>query len=302
MEILIKEKSQLLISNTICVLVIYNTRLENSETFVSLSDNIQKNALNMDIVIYDNSPSAMYNDEAHDFWNIRYIHDPTNPGISKAYNIGARIAQELNKKWILFLDQDTYFPENTFNNYVESVLNYPQEILFVPILKSDNGIVSPSSYRFKRGFPVKSIEKGIQSLSKLSPLNSGIFIRIDEFVKCGGYNEKIKLDFSDFAFIERLRKLHLSFVVTDIICSHKLSTDNEVDIGLNKTLIRFGYYCEGARYSIETYTDAIVLTLVITARCLKLMLKFKSVKFIKSLLFIFLVGKNVNTDSIKSII
>ncbi len=90
----------------LAVLVLYKSRLEDSATFVSLSSSLKNSNAKMDIVVYDNSPTPMVTESEHisDNWRIHYLHDETNPGVSKAYNEGFRIARKLQKRWLLLLD------------------------------------------------------------------------------------------------------------------------------------------------------------------------------------------------------
>ncbi len=71
-----------------------------------------------------------------------------------------------------------------------------------------------------------------------------MLVKLEAFHEVGGYNEKVKLDFSDFQFIERFRKVYKTFYVIDIICEQDFSDD---EISLPTQAKRFRYYCEGAR-------------------------------------------------------
>ncbi|MCM4150238.1 hypothetical protein DHD05_01430 [Arenibacter sp. N53] len=105
----------------LAVLVLYNEKLENSNTFKSLSKAIPKGAY-VDLVVYDNSPEThnLENVESISF-KIHYIHDEMNSGVSAAYNYGAKFAETENKTWMLILDQDTTFRNNIFNSYHEAI-------------------------------------------------------------------------------------------------------------------------------------------------------------------------------------
>lgn len=60
---------------------------KHSESFMSLSKNLENSGSKMYIVVYDNSPVSEYEKEAgFENWNIHYIHYRSNPGVSKAYN------------------------------------------------------------------------------------------------------------------------------------------------------------------------------------------------------------------------
>jgi len=57
--------------------VLYKTRLEDSKTFVSLSNSLKSDNLKMDILVYDNSPMPMETESEciRDDWRIHYIHN-----------------------------------------------------------------------------------------------------------------------------------------------------------------------------------------------------------------------------------
>lgn len=265
----------------IAVLVLYNTRLEDSITFTSLRNSLKKNNLRMDILVYDNSPTPMVNDSdsVSDNWRIHYIHNETNPGVSTAYNYGFQLAKRLQKKWLLLLDQDTTFPDDALTKYFQAVHKYKGHFLFAPILKSGNKIWSPSRYFLKRGFPLKSVNIGINSIKQTSPLNSGMLLHMSLFEKTGMFNEKLKLDFSDFYFVEHYRKHFSDFVVIDLLCDHGTSTtENRNDV--EQSLNRFRYFCEGAKHSANNFTDFLILALFVVFRAIKLSVKFRSIRFL----------------------
>jgi GT2 family glycosyltransferase len=76
-----------------------------------------------------------------------------NPGVSRAYLEGARVAAERGKRWLLLLDQDTCFPSEAITVYADALRRYPTEVLFAPVLRAGARIVSPCAYRFPRGRP-----------------------------------------------------------------------------------------------------------------------------------------------------
>ncbi len=225
------------------IIVIYNTALDDSESFQSVGA-MAVNGAPLDILVYDNSPSSQHIAE-YPGLRITYYHDPENSGVSKAYNVGADHARKAQKEWVLLLDQDTTLPPEILGQYEMTVLQNPEKKLVVPILQLQNGkIFSPCRYKFKRGFYLDKISPGVHSLYQFSPVNSGILVSLSAFFEVGGYNEKVKLDFSDFQFIERFRKRHSTFVVMEVACQQDFSDD---EVSFPGQTNRFRYYCEGAR-------------------------------------------------------
>jgi len=276
------------VESLLIIVVLYNIPLEESESFRSIREMDTGGGINL--FVYDNSkrPQTI---KAYDGLHITYVHDSKNSGVSKAYNEGAEHARKHKKKWVLLLDQDTALPATLLNSYREATEKNPELKLFVPVLKLKNGkIFSPCTYRFKRGFYLDTIEKGIHSLQKLSPVNSGMLIDVDAFFEVGGYNDQVKLDFSDFQFIERFRKRYSDFYVLDVNCSQDFSDD---EVSLASQANRFGYYCEGAR-NIEKNGLWVWLqyNTVVFLRAARLGLRYKDLRFLGIYLDTFLFPKS----------
>jgi rhamnosyltransferase len=263
----------------LAVLVLYKTRLEDSETFLSLGNSLKINNLRMDIAVYDNSPTPMVTDPEciKGPWTIHYIHDKTNPGVSKAYNEGLQIARKLNKKWLLLLDQDTSFPQNAVVEYSNAVRENPGIFLFAPILISNDKIMSPCGYFLHRGYSLKKANYGLCDFFMKSLLNSGMLIQAEAFQKAGGYNEKIRLDFADHAFIRRYKGCYHHFVIINMRCSHCFFGNHNVTA--NAAIVRFAYYGEGAMHSANNFMDILILLFVSICRATKLSLIHRNLKF-----------------------
>jgi rhamnosyltransferase len=272
---------------TIAILVLYNLDLGKSNSFITLTKALQGSKTSLDLLVYDNSPYSMLEDKDKfkgENWTIHYTHDSTNPGVSKAYNEGAKLAQKLSKRWILLLDQDTSFPSESLLKYSQAIKISPLSYIFSPYLLEENSkiLLSPSGYRFKRGFPLKNskeITPGINSLRGKTLLSSGLLIDLLTFSSLGGYNELLRLDFSDFYFIDKFRKQHSYFYLIESKCLHGLSRLEENSI--DKSAVRFSICCEASRYFSENALEFFQILLFLTFRSLKLSLKYKSFLFQK---------------------
>lgn len=283
------------INDTLAVLVLYETRLEHSESFKSLSKNLENSDSKMDILVYDNNLEPAYEKEASfENWNILYIRDRSNPGVSKAYNEGFKIGKKLNKKWLLLLDQDTTFPEDALIKYFDAMHYYKNSVLFAPILTVNNKIYSPSRYYLKRGFHLKSINAGLNIMRNKTLLNSGMCISLAAFEKIGGFNEKVKLYFSDFNFIDRYRRYYTGFIVIDTICEHKMFTIENKNA--ENQLRRFIYFCEGARNSSDNCVDFCIYFSYAFLRAIKLSITFKTFGFIMVFFHNFLKNEGINNE------
>ena len=207
-------------------------------------------------------------------WRTHYVHDASNPGVGAAYNAGADRAEALGKRWLLLLDQDTLFPPDALDAYVEAVRHHPGCELFAPVLMSGGTACSPCRVVHGRGrpAPAAALVPGPHPLGGLHVLNSGLLVRTDLFRRAGGYDPEFRLDFSDFAFLHRVAHETDTVCVVDAALRHSLSS-GETDPG--RLLRRFGVYCEGARAYSRLTGDPLVYATV-AARTARLVWQTRS--------------------------
>ncbi len=263
------------------VIVLYKCKLSDSLTYLSMLNSLTNLGFNPDILIYDNSPDiqdAPLNNQEK--LNIIYVADKLNGGVSKAYNYAATIAGR-KKKWLLLFDQDTFFPTDFIQVYIKAIQKNPTEKLFAPVMLTDNDkIISPCVFKLKRGFYGKDKEPGIYSLKNRSLINCGLCINLLSFRNIGGYNEKIKLDFSDHDFVSRFNtQISDRFVLIDLKVKHQLST--ALKNTLTADIVRFDYYLEGASQFSSSFGEATILNINALLRALKLGVVHKRFIFIK---------------------
>ena len=261
------------------VVVLYKTKIYLSKTLITLN-NARFNVGKLDIVVYDHSAVAQDHSHNYENLNIIYKHDPRNISLGTAYNYTAELGKKMKKCWILLLDQDTSFKSDLFHKYLSAIKDYPNESLFVPILNlQDKTIFSPSRYFFKRGFHLKKIQIGINSLKYKSPVNSGMLIRLKEYILSKGYNEEVCLDFSDFQFIERFKLIHNSFVVINSRGIQDFSNDS---IDIYRIISRFSVFCQSAKKCEKnTLIDKIQYFVIVFLRVISLTIKNWNLIFFK---------------------
>jgi GT2 family glycosyltransferase len=260
------------------VLVLYKMSLRESKTFCTLKSCAIATGVKLELLVYDNSADPEIPDDlTDDTFTIHYISNRSNPGVSTAYNHGALLAEQLDKKWLLLLDQDTEIPENFLSAFMEGYRQHENESLFSPVLKSGEQLLSPSLFLFYRGFAPGKVFMGVNKLKYRVPLNSGLIIKRELFVLAGGYNEKLPLDFSDFDFLRRCKPFCRTFVVFNACCMHSLSS-SEIE-SVDKVLGRFVYYVDGAREYAQTIGQRFTLFGVLLLRTLQLTIRFKDAAF-----------------------
>jgi rhamnosyltransferase len=263
------------------VIVLYKIGLEQSQSYRSMLSSLQNAGAAMDLLVYDNSPvcKALPTGIPAGI-NIIYVNDNKNSGVSKAYNYGAGVAKELGKKWVLLLDQDTDFPAHSVETYISAIAKYPQEKLFAPIMcVSETRIISPCRFKLMRGFTVSYVDVGINSLVDYSVINSGMLINVEAFFKNNGYNELIKLDFSDHDFVKRFKKTVTDrFVIINLKVYHQLSSETKNSLTTDQ--IRFDYYLSGAKNISATIPEVACLKVNALLRSFKLSVVHKNVSFL----------------------
>lgn len=252
------------------VIVLYRSDYCHCNTYRTLLSKVKE----CHIFVFDNSPSSQQFDDA----NVTYRHDASNPGLSYAYNAAAKFARENGYKWLLLTDQDTIFPNGMIDEYVKAINDNPKIGMFVPPVKiSDNIYMSPVRMYWKTGRLSNNVPIGtVASLRKYSPINSGMCVSVDMFFKCGGYKDEVFLDYSDFQFVERYRKVSdCCFVLNRCVRQEfSVKVDNP-----DNTLKRFAMRCRSVRAMDRgTWLDSVGLFVDAFKRMLSLVVKMKSYK------------------------
>ncbi|GGE91538.1 Glycosyltransferase, GT2 family [Chishuiella changwenlii] len=244
-----------------------SSSLENKKLNIFIADNTDIEGWECSIIKPDNNIFINY--QKYD-----------NPGLSFAYNKGAEFAKENNYSWLVLLDQDTMLPTNFFDEYNDAINNDDNIPLKVPLILIDNDkILSPAKYINYRSILYNDLNKGIMNLNGHSFINTGMFINTDFFIKIKGYNENIKLDFSDHDFIYKCKKFINKFEVLPI----KLVQDfSSITNTKEQAIKRYSLYLRDLKaFKIKKENR---LSLFINAdlrRLVKLVIQYKSFDFIK---------------------
>ncbi|GAA0892416.1 hypothetical protein GCM10009122_20950 [Fulvivirga kasyanovii] len=275
-------KEKKLCNSILATIVLYNTSLEQSQTFRSLSKSLLYSSDRLEVLVYDNSPNRMYTGKKHSSWHIHYFHDPANSGVSKAFNHGGALAKALGKKWLLLLDQDTLFPSEAINIYGNEIKENIAGLL-APYLFFKRKLISPFSLKSGEGRIINHIQPGSYSLDQVMPVNSGLLINVEDFWSCGGYNESFPLDYSDFAFIERFRKIHPDFKIIELTCEHQFSGLEQFG-NKQATLQRFKHFCNSTLKYKREVNPLLNSNKLIIRRAVRLGMIYKSISFLRAAL------------------
>ncbi len=266
------------VENLFVVIVLYKEKLADSISFKSFGNiNLKK----CEVLIYDNSPQLDIDAKSNE--SVTYLHDPRNLGVSYAYNKGAELAKERGKNWLLLLDQDTELPFNFIGEIENQTKKYPSSSLYAMRLLNNQALFSPSGYRFKKGYLLKGMMPGLNRLDNITFLNSGLLLSTDLFSEAGGYDNSVPLYFSDFVFINRLRKIISTFVLLPINLNHSLSSNDETDIPSFK--IRYQFFMDGAFQALKSEKNGYIAYYISTfLRAVKLSVKLKDTHYLSAYL------------------
>lgn len=272
------------IEDLFVVVVVYEIEFSKSSTYVSLENCLKHSNEKLEMLLYDNSIDDFNSGLVSNFINITYLHDSSNPGVSKAYNTGAKFAKKYEKKYLLFLDQDSVLEEGFLGCVVNTINSNPKDNIFSPFVyqKQKNILISPSEYKNFRGRYLKlANDRKYLLLENVSMINSGMVISLNLFSNVGGFNEAIKLDFSDHEFIHRVSKKVNRLVMIPTNLYHSLSI---LESGsLKNDLFRFRMYLNGGAIFSKSINKYAVFLYVSLGRCFFLTVNTRSIGFFKLL-------------------
>jgi len=261
-------------------IVLYRENFEHSATFVSLLNSILSSKQNQNskitILLFDNTPNqSNKNKSFHYKENVEvfYLTENQNMGLAHAYNVLVDKAKELKKEWIVLLDQDTSLPKDFYTSYIAI-----DEFLMIhcPLVFSNKKLMSPSKYINYRSSRIQIPTSNQISSKNVSCINSGLLINVDFFLKIGGYNSNLFLDFCDHDFIEKSK---LNQVDQFGIINCKLEQDfSAINHTKDQALDRYELFLEDLAQFYKGRNKITVFFFVDLPRVVRLILKYKTIK------------------------
>jgi rhamnosyltransferase len=154
--------------------------------------------------------------------NIIFYNNPDNLGIAQALNKGITLAFEKKYKWVVTLDQDSVFTEDTINNMI-SFYN----------TQSDEKIVSLSPFILNHNIINEEQKKLLTTVYRdvTTNITSGNLLEIKAWKQIGGFKEFLFIDAVDTEFAINLKYNGYRIVeVFSAIMNHSIGELNEVKI------------------------------------------------------------------------
>jgi len=279
-QIFTEKKSSRLANSILAVVVIFRIRPKDCLSLITLNNACIQARISLDILVYDNSPERTYDKIM--FSNLRLvkvIHDPSNPGVSKAYNQALNLANDLSKKWLFTLDQDSGLD----HSYITNMLGCMKEecSIYAPLVKGNNGaIISPCKNFYNWSLPTNEVPIGSNPIKGYNLINSGLLISIDLLNKVGGYNLRLPLDFSDSYIMGRINKEESHFTLYPAGIIHNLSS---TETNLEKIKARYLVYIRSASIFKKEADLRWLFCVFVFIRVIKMTIRFKSFFFLKHL-------------------
>lgn len=266
-----------MLSKVLLVVVLYKEQLYSTLTWKTLlASNVRSDRVSL--YVHDNSPSSQ---SISTPLCVCYYHDAENSGLSVAYNQAAQYAYNEGYDWLLLLDQDTTFPVGALDAYLDAVDTWGDQIqVFVPQLvyqqasKPFSPVLVSSSLNVRGVF----LDERFYAWNRYSVVNSGLCVHVSAFRAAGGYNEKVRLDFADFQFVERLRRVTLGFFRIAITAEQAFSNEQ---CGVESLLNRFRLYIESACHCEKaSFGKRLAYFYVVLRHTLALTVRTKSLSFL----------------------
>ena len=261
------------------IIVIYNMSCKDSVT-VNYIDKMSHKA-GVDVIICDNSTDDHNINE--DYCNENeycYIDMNGNKGLSKAYNAAIMRIHDKDA-WIILLDQDTELDVDFLAKMKESIMDFPNILVHVPIVLDDAGILSPTLINHYRSIRIKD---PFINNPNLSAINSGMMINLRAFEKIGLYEESLFLEYIDHYFLRKYRENNGEIIVVDTKLFQNFSENDHTNI--DGDLKRFSIYLNDFKIFCNTsFYGKLYYYLKILYRGMKLSLIYKDLRFIKKVLF-----------------
>lgn len=189
------------------VIVLYKTKLEECKTMISLQNALERKT---SLLVFDNSPIRQYEEDNFELNNfiIQYHHEPSNPGLSAAYNYSLSLAKKkTNYKWLLLLDQDTILSSEYINEII--VFNFNKitsnVVAIIPRVVStlNHKIIAPVKALIGGIFRPVIIDSG-EVKNKISGINSGTLLKISYLDTINGFSKDYTLDMLDHWYFRKI--------------------------------------------------------------------------------------------------
>jgi rhamnosyltransferase len=219
--------------------------IENLATYQAVVDKIY---------VFDNTEKECeLKEQILGFSKVEYFYDGVNNAIAQRLNIAAKKAISEGFDWLLMMDQDSKFVDNSLEYYLKGIENHS--------LKASIPVFCLNYLREnKESSPIA------QSQAIDLFITSGSVLNLSLFPVIGDFDENLFIDFVDTEYSLRCKKLGYKIIqFTNIFLVHQLGTlvkrASIKTLYLKKKLktvyspIRYYYLCKNNLYIQKKYQD-----------------------------------------------
>lgn len=269
------------------LVVLYNKDFSDAESICSLINSQDSISRDSTLIIWDNSlvsqpPNNVLALQTK-FLNIevKYISKNVNVPLSKIYN--QVISYVLNDEFLVILDHDSVFDSSYFESLKFNIQCYPNINLFLPLIKSNNRIVSPAFLYYFYGRVWKQEKTGLIKSRNITAINSGMVISGNYLAsKFVGYDESLDFYETDNDFMYKYSLTNEMICVFKVNFVHKLDyfdNDNVLDKLRRFRMVRKGCLIHMKNRNFMIYILALLYFYLLS---IKLSFIYKNNLFVKN--------------------
>ena len=223
--------------------VLYNKTLSTSDTLKGLveSSAVLKK-VNADVLLWDNSKTSMSEkdiDELNRHISLNYLHEPGNKPLSFIYNTVIEKISASNKyQYLVILDDDSKISIPYFEEIIAATTLNTSNLIFLPIVKNNQKIISPAKFYYLKGSYFKTINPGIYK-GNLFAINSGMVIAASFFKQYNfRYDERLTNYGTDNYIMHFANEKKIPFYILNYTMDHSLSFFDHPDVAKRLEVFR----------------------------------------------------------------
>lgn len=208
------------------IVVVFNSALEDSETLVSLNEQLEGGYISAELIIYDNSSISMYDQKIvtslQKKYKVCYKHTPQNLTLREIYN--QAICSLDSNEYLMFLDDDTRLPKDFFYHAEQNIKNYSAIDLFVPKIFVKGSLYSPHRCYSFIDKKLNKLNSGKNVTRNISAINSGMIIKSSYFKSTNFiYPDFVDYYGTDRVFFDNYAMQREEFCIMDVCVHHDVS-------------------------------------------------------------------------------
>ena len=181
-------------NKTALVVVVYNQWCGNSLTCKTINEGTRTPDI---ILIIDNSTKELNNRQYCEAQGWMYHSMGGNAGLTKAYNAALGILKK-EADFVIWADDDTSFSGDYLEKLLEYTSDNPEKDVFLPVVKSNDKMLSPAIYTKRRMMAAKTLAD--LENRQITAINSGMAVRLSLYDNYR-YDEAMFLDYVDHDFM-----------------------------------------------------------------------------------------------------